>query len=330
MATRQMGTCLYCHWHNPTLQHFQLTLKNYYDILGVSENATTDEIKKAYRKLSIKFHPDKNDNDAYFSDMFKSITEAYDVLADATQRNAYDQTLSHQDNGETLEVDSLIVEAGQLIVSENNASASLLQRRLKLGYNRAGRLIDQLELLGIIGPFDGSSTRQVLVNQAGLETILTSRISGLTKTDFQSQVTKSRPKPVQTKPTKPKRPASVWDSVDAWKKIKWTVLVIDIVLLIILIYDPVKRTNTTSTGGTQIEIPSNANAQVIADKGLRLRQEPDDNSTILITIPSDAYVEVIDENGPEYTLSGRTENWYQINYNGETGWAWGGLIKKIR
>lgn len=305
-------------------------MKNYYDILGVPENATNEEIKKAYRKLSLKFHPDKNENDAYFSDMFKNITEAYDVLIDPTQKSAYDQAIFHEANEDTLELDSLIVEAGQIIVAENNASASLLQRRLKLGYNRAGRLIDQLEILGIIGPFNGSNARQVLVNQAGLETILSSKISGLTKQNFQNQVAKSSPQPAQTKPVSTKKPASVWDAVDSWKRIKWVVLVIDIILLLVLVNDPFKNSSGVSKTKSEITRPLNANAQVIADKGLRLRQEADDNSTILTTIPSDTYIEILDENGPEQTISGRTENWYKVNYNGQTGWAWGGLIKKIK
>lgn len=59
--------------------------------------------------------------------------------------------------------DKLFVEAAQVIVNAQQGSASLLQRKLKLGYNRAGRLIDQLEAAGIVGPFEGSKARQVLV-----------------------------------------------------------------------------------------------------------------------------------------------------------------------
>ena len=59
--------------------------------------------------------------------------------------------------------DALFEEAANLIVIAQQGSASLLQRKLKLGYNRAGRLIDQLEAAGIVGPFEGSKARQVLV-----------------------------------------------------------------------------------------------------------------------------------------------------------------------
>ena len=59
--------------------------------------------------------------------------------------------------------DSMFDEAARVIVSNQQGSASLLQRKLKLGYNRAGRLIDQLEAAGIVGPFEGSKARQVLI-----------------------------------------------------------------------------------------------------------------------------------------------------------------------
>lgn len=65
-------------------------MKDYYYILGVTPKASSDEIKKAYRKLSIKFHPDKNDGDSFFEERFKEIQEAYEVLSNAARRTAYD------------------------------------------------------------------------------------------------------------------------------------------------------------------------------------------------------------------------------------------------
>ena len=61
------------------------------------------------------------------------------------------------------ERDKLFREAAEVIVTAQQGSASLLQRKLKLGYNRAGRIIDQLEAAGIVGPFEGSKARQVLI-----------------------------------------------------------------------------------------------------------------------------------------------------------------------
>ena len=59
--------------------------------------------------------------------------------------------------------DKLFREAAEIIITAQQGSASLLQRKLKLGYNRAGRLIDQLEAAGIVGPFEGSKARKVLI-----------------------------------------------------------------------------------------------------------------------------------------------------------------------
>jgi S-DNA-T family DNA segregation ATPase FtsK/SpoIIIE len=61
------------------------------------------------------------------------------------------------------ERDALFNQAAEIVVSTQQGSASLLQRRLKLGYNRAGRIVDQLESAGIIGPFEGSKAREVLI-----------------------------------------------------------------------------------------------------------------------------------------------------------------------
>lgn len=68
-------------------------MKNYYHILGVEKNASTEEIKTAFRKLSKKFHPDVNAGDQFFADRFKDIQEAYDTLTDNDKREEYDKKL---------------------------------------------------------------------------------------------------------------------------------------------------------------------------------------------------------------------------------------------
>ena len=65
--------------------------KDYYKILGVSRNATSDEIKKAYRKLAMQYHPDRNPGNKQAEDKFKEINEANEVLSDAKKRARYDQ-----------------------------------------------------------------------------------------------------------------------------------------------------------------------------------------------------------------------------------------------
>ena len=65
--------------------------RDYYEVLGVDKNASEDEIKKAYRKIAIKYHPDKNPGDKSAEEKFKEAAEAYDVLHDAQKRQQYDQ-----------------------------------------------------------------------------------------------------------------------------------------------------------------------------------------------------------------------------------------------
>ncbi len=65
--------------------------RDYYEVLGVSKNATAEEIKKAYRKKALKYHPDKNPNDATAEDKFKEAAEAYEVLSNPDKKARYDQ-----------------------------------------------------------------------------------------------------------------------------------------------------------------------------------------------------------------------------------------------
>lgn len=65
--------------------------RDYYEILGVNKNASDDEIKKAYRKLAVKYHPDKNPGDKIAEEKFKEASEAHEVLSDKQKRTRYDQ-----------------------------------------------------------------------------------------------------------------------------------------------------------------------------------------------------------------------------------------------
>lgn len=65
--------------------------RDYYEVLGVNKDASDDEIKKAYKKMAIKYHPDRNPGDKKAEEMFKEAAEAYDVLRDANKRRQYDQ-----------------------------------------------------------------------------------------------------------------------------------------------------------------------------------------------------------------------------------------------
>ena len=65
--------------------------RDYYEVLSISRTATEEEVKRAYRKLAVKYHPDKNPDDPHAEEKFKELAEAYDVLIDADKRAAYDR-----------------------------------------------------------------------------------------------------------------------------------------------------------------------------------------------------------------------------------------------
>jgi molecular chaperone DnaJ len=67
------------------------TKRDYYEVLGIDRQASADDIKKAYRKLAVKYHPDKNPGDQAAEEKFKELTEAYEVLSDGEKRSRYDQ-----------------------------------------------------------------------------------------------------------------------------------------------------------------------------------------------------------------------------------------------
>ena len=71
-------------------------VRNYYEILGVAKNAPSNEIKRAYRTLAIKYHPDRNLGNKAAEEKFKDINEAYEVLSDQTRRVQYDQSISRK------------------------------------------------------------------------------------------------------------------------------------------------------------------------------------------------------------------------------------------
>ena len=65
--------------------------RDYYEVLGVSKDASAEELKRAYKKLAIKYHPDKNPGDKVAEEKFKEAAEAYEVLSDSNKRAQYDQ-----------------------------------------------------------------------------------------------------------------------------------------------------------------------------------------------------------------------------------------------
>ena len=68
-----------------------MSKRDYYEVLGVAKNASEQEIKSAYRKLALKYHPDRNPGDTAAEESFKEAAEAYSILADADKRHMYDR-----------------------------------------------------------------------------------------------------------------------------------------------------------------------------------------------------------------------------------------------
>ncbi len=98
-----------------------MSKRDYYDVLGVSRNATVTEIKKAYRKLALKYHPDKNPGDKESEEKFKEAAEAYEVLSNEKKRARYDQFghagvggASRQGYGEGMSMEDIFTHFGDI------------------------------------------------------------------------------------------------------------------------------------------------------------------------------------------------------------------------
>ncbi len=97
--------------------------------------------------------------------------------------------------------DDLLDEAIRLVVQTETASVSMIQRRLRVGYTRAGRLIDMLERRGVISGYEGSKPRQVLITQADLARVIGGRAPGAAA----QRLPRSGPTPTATLPDRPVR-----------------------------------------------------------------------------------------------------------------------------
>ena len=72
-----------------------MSKRDYYDVLGVDRSASEPDIKKAYRRIAMKYHPDRNPDDVNADEKFKEASEAYEILSDGEKRQAYDQLCLH-------------------------------------------------------------------------------------------------------------------------------------------------------------------------------------------------------------------------------------------
>ena len=127
--------------------------KDYYEILGVKKSASADEIRKAFRKLARKYHPDVNPGDKSAEEKFKTLSEANDVLSDPKKRKIYDQVGFYSDN-----IDPATAEAYARGGGSGRIRRRLAGRISRLRAGRAGQSV----------PFDfGGFDFSDLVDSAG-------------------------------------------------------------------------------------------------------------------------------------------------------------------
>ena len=303
---------------------------DYYHILGVQENASLEEIKQAYRKLSLKFHPDKNDNDAYFSEMFKRVAEAYEVLSDQVKRKSYNEALNKTDRKEEVlsiddELDPIFVEVAAFFTLQQKANSSMLQREFRVDFHRASAIMRQLEDEGIIGPYK-DVFREVLVDKKYIET------------QYNYNFSETRPTSKEEPSKYDKKQSTPTDSFSeliesnrnkeriSRKLMRWSIM---LVVTLIILYKFKDELGDKLTEINRTYFNSNSlRGTVVAPLGLNMRTNPSSNGSIITRIPNESQLLIISEQGPKETISGKTAPWYKVLYENNEGWVWGGYIQK--
>lgn len=112
-------------------------------------------------------------------------------------------------------------------------------------------------------------------------------------------------------------------TIDTWNRIK---LIFWIVVIVGAIFYFLNRSSNLSTRfGTYLH--RGTTVRVISTKGLNLRDKPNSMGTVLVTVPYNELVDLIDKNGDSETIDGQTANWYKVDYKGTTGWLWSGYLE---
>lgn len=106
-------------------------IKDYYEILGVGQNATTQEIKKQYHALSKKYHPDVNPENNEFEEKFKQINEAYSILSNEKKRKLYDETGSAEIKDPEKDAAELLTIIINNVISSNSVTANRFYQMVK-------------------------------------------------------------------------------------------------------------------------------------------------------------------------------------------------------
>jgi curved DNA-binding protein CbpA len=131
-------------------------MKDYYYILGINKDASLDEVKNAYRKLSKKFHPDTNDGDAFFAERFKDIQEAYECLSSESRRKSFDFRFSTQFTNTNQSASNFFPE---IDLFESNKPEVNLGEEITFNWRTINADIVVLEPLGPVKPIGEATYR---------------------------------------------------------------------------------------------------------------------------------------------------------------------------
>ena len=146
-----------------------MSSNNYYQLLGVKPNASTEEIKRSYRRLALKYHPDKNPGDSLAEAAFKDIAEAYDILSDTKKREDYHYKLFYTYNYKYTETSPV---TSQSILNDAIKLQKLVEKADPYRMNRDALLF---QLQQILSPDNLSlllNEKQAKINNAIVEALL--------------------------------------------------------------------------------------------------------------------------------------------------------------
>ena len=148
-------------------------VKDYYYILGIDSNASENDIKKAYRKLSNKFHPDKNEGDKFFEDRFKEIQEAYETLSNNNKRILYDSVFKrNRTQGTYRDADSNSPEVGEIISFD--VSKKSITNNEEVTFFWATKKVEKVEISCFNGTLPATGKKTLKINSKESKSITVS------------------------------------------------------------------------------------------------------------------------------------------------------------
>lgn len=294
---------------------------DHYQILEIPHTANQEEIKKAFRKLSFQYHPDKNGNNPEAYEKFLAVKEAYEVLSDESKKLLYDANYHTIQYGADKKLDPLFMDAGKIVMINQSCSLSLLKLELGINSERAKKIIQELEIEGIVAPLKGP-LRQILLTKEEFEY----KYNVIIPQNFRSSNVKDEDYIVRPDGYSPKKSTG-----NLFKRIRQIAILTASALLVYEYREPIGvALSDFYTEYIEQYVPNsdtNENTGIVqAKSGLKMRSEPSVEAKLIIVIPNGTKVSILQTDGPNETINGRSANWYKVNYESNSGWVWGGFI----